>query len=119
MAWFKRREQTAPAARAPEHAVIIRYRLTGEDYGTEEEREAVFALENRIAGLVDAAGVGELDGNEFGGGEAVVYCYGPDADALFAAIEDQVRAFPARPASVTLRYGEAADPTAVEQRIDL
>lgn len=27
-------------------------------------------------------GVGEVDGNEFGGGKVVIFAYGPDADAL-------------------------------------
>jgi hypothetical protein len=79
----------------------------------------VFRLEDRLESLIEAHGAGELDGNEFGGGEAVLYCYGPDADRLFAAIEAEVRAFGARPAYVTLRYGEAADPSAPERRIDL
>ena len=62
--------------------------------------------------------MGEFDGNEFGGGEAVLYAYDPNADALFRAMEPPLRAFPARPAFAILRYGKAADPTAQERRID-
>ncbi|WP_406159019.1 hypothetical protein [Streptomyces canus] len=36
-----------------------------------------------MAAAVEEAGVGEVDGNEFGGGEVVLYAYGPDAQALF------------------------------------
>ncbi|MEU5347112.1 hypothetical protein AB0H18_40910 [Streptomyces sp. NPDC020766] len=57
--------------------------------------------------------VGEVDGNEFGGGEAVVYAYGPDADALFEVLEPTLRSLPFRPAHVLLRRGDN------ETRVDL
>lgn len=68
--------------------------------------------------VIDARGHGEFDGNEFGEGEAVLYCYGPDAGRLFAGIEAELRAFPARPAYAQHRYGDVSDPDAREQRID-
>ena len=102
-----------------EQAVIVHYNLSDDEFGLPEEREAVFRLEDRLTTLVEQHQVGELDGNDFGGGEAVLYCYGPDADRLFAVIEEELRVFGARPAYATLRYGEAADPTAVERRVDL
>ncbi|MGW8953893.1 hypothetical protein [Streptomyces sp. NPDC055709] len=37
--------------------------------------------------VIEQAGYGEFDGNEFGGGEAVLYAFGPAADALFAVTE--------------------------------
>lgn len=104
---------------SPEHAVIVRYTLTGEAFGEEQERQAVYALQKRLAEAIAGADVGEFAGNEFGGGEVTLYAYGPDATRLFTAMEPQLRAFPARPAHATLRFGEADDPTAVEQRVDL
>jgi hypothetical protein len=104
---------------SPENAVIVRYALSGDGFGDEEERKAVYALQHRLAEAVEAADAGEFDGNEVGGGEAVLYAYGPDATRLFAAMEPQLRAFPARPAYAVLRFGEADDPTAEEQRINL
>ena len=76
------------------------------------------ALEERLT-AIKSAGVGELDGNEFGAGEVTLYAYGPDASRLFAVIEADLRAFSARPAHAVLRYREASDPTSIEQRIDL
>jgi hypothetical protein len=102
-----------------EHAVLVTYRLSGEDFGSVQEWEEVRQLERRLAAAIDEAGVGEFDGNEFGGGRVVLFAYGPNAAALFAAIERLLRDFPARPASVVLRFGEAADPTAREVRVDL
>ena len=117
MGLLKRKPKVAESA--PEHAVIIHYSLSNETHGTVEEREAIFALEDRLETLIQSHELGEHDGNEFGGGEAVIYCYGRDAGRLFTGIESEVRAFPARPAYAYLRYGHVSDPEAREQRIDL
>lgn len=100
---------------SPEHAVIVRYTLQGDGLGHGDEREAVHALSHHLTEAIEAAAVGEFDGDEFGGGEVTLYAYGPDATRLFATMEPQVRAFPARPAQATLRFGAADDPTAREQ----
>ena len=99
--------------------MIVHFVVSGEEFGEVDEREAIFALEDELIEAIKEAGVGEFDGNEFGGGEAVLYSYGPDADALFAVMEPHLRAVKARPAWCVLRYGEAADPSAKERRIDL
>jgi hypothetical protein len=99
--------------------VIVHYSLTGADHGTEAERELVFALDDELIAAIEAHGAGEFDGNEFGGGEAVLYAYGPDAEQLLAAMESTLRAFEARPAFAILRFGEASDPDAEERRVEL
>ncbi|MER7589462.1 hypothetical protein ABTW72_18200 [Micromonospora sp. NPDC127501] len=104
---------------APEHAVIVRYSLPGGGCGEEQDRQAIYDLASRLTEAIEAADAGDLDGHEFGGGEAVLYAYGPDATRLFAAMEPQLRAFPTKPAHATLRFGEPDDPTAIEQRIGL
>jgi hypothetical protein len=112
--WFPRKKSSESPV---EHAVILHYSLSDDEHGTVEEREAVFALEDRLEELIGRNGLGELDGNEFGGGEAVIYCYGPDATRLFAGIETEARAFSARPAYAYLRFGNVDDEQAVEERI--
>jgi hypothetical protein len=102
-----------------DQAVIVHYDLSDDEYGQSKEREAVFRLEDRLESLIETHQVGEFDGNEFGGGEAVLYSYGPDADRLFAVIEQELRSFTARPAYATLRYGDVADPSTTERRVDL
>jgi hypothetical protein len=104
---------------SPEDAVIVCYSLSGGGFGEEQDREAVRALKKRLAAVIESAGLGEVDGDEFGGGEAVLYTYGPDATTLFAAMEPYLRAFPARPAHAVLRFGEVDDPAAIERRVDL
>jgi dsRNA-specific ribonuclease len=103
---------------APEHAVIVRYPLAGGHFGEEQQRQAIYDLATRLTEAIDAADAGDFDGHEFGGGEAVLYAYGPDATRLFTAMEPHLRAFPTRPAHATLRLGAPDDPTTAEQRID-
>lgn len=104
---------------AVEHAVIVRYQLGGGDFGSAGERTAVHALTDRLAVAIGRADVGEFDGDEFGGGAVTLYAYGPDADRLFAVMAEILRAFPARPASVTLRYGAVDDLDAEQRTIEL
>ena len=116
MPLFRKQKQSAPS---DDHAVITHLPLSGDEFGSVEEREAVFALENRLVEAATRLG-GEHDGNEFGGGEAVLYTYGPDADALLEAIRSSLGDFPVRPGAYAIkRYGRADDPNARQERVPL
>jgi plasmid stabilization system protein ParE len=99
--------------------MIIHLSIGAADFGDAAARAAVRSLERDIEAIIDSSGLGEFDGDEFGGGEAVLYLYGPDADKLYGAIEGALRAVSLRPAHVILRYGDAGDPTARQRRIEL
>lgn len=114
MSIFRRKRKAPPPA--VEHAVLVHFSLGDEDLGSDGERQAVFELEDRLDQLLASARTGELDGNEFGGGEAVLYLYGPDKDRLWQTIEPAIRDFPLRPAHALLRPG---GPEVGAQRIDL
>jgi hypothetical protein len=115
MALFGRKAKEAP----PDHSVITHLPLSGDEFGTAEEREEVFALESRIETAVEALG-GDHDGNEFGGGEAVLYTYGPDADALMEAIRSALAGFAVRPGAYAIkRFGAFDDDEAREERVPL
>ncbi|WP_079171253.1 MULTISPECIES: hypothetical protein [unclassified Streptomyces] len=101
-----------------EHAVIARFHLGGDGFGDSGQWQSVLAAERSMDAAVAAAGVGEVDGDEFGGGEVAIYAYGPDADALYRVMEPELRALPYRPAHVVLRYG-GPDDDAAGHRIDL
>ncbi|MGW3157380.1 hypothetical protein [Streptomyces sp. NPDC001089] len=101
-----------------EHAVIARFQLGGDDFGEPDQWSLVFAAERSAGAAVSAAGVGEVDGNEFGAGEVMIFAYGPDAKALYQVMEPHLRALPFRPAHVVLRYGEPDD-NVVSERIEL
>ena len=98
--------------------MIARFHLGGGDLGESDQWVLVFEAERSMTAAVEAADVGEVDGNEFGGGAVVIFAYGPDAEALYRVMEPGLRALPFRPAYVVLRYGEPADDV-VRERIDL
>ncbi|WRZ87996.1 hypothetical protein OHB54_02310 [Streptomyces sp. NBC_01007] len=102
-----------------EHAVIARYRLGYDGLGEPSQREVVRRAQSLLTEAIGQADVGEFDGNEFGGGEVVLFAYGPDADALFAVMEPILQDLSFRPAHVILRYGSVDDPSAAEHRVDL
>jgi hypothetical protein len=113
---FWSRKKATPS---DEQAVITHLPLSDDEFGGEDEREAVFALEERLEKAAARLG-GEHDGNEFGGGEAVLYTYGPDADALLAAVQECLNGFQVRPGAFAIkRYGRAGDPDAREERVEL
>ena len=102
-----------------EHAVVVHYALSGDGFGADAEREVIYALGRQLEAALADNTAGELDGNEFGAGEAIIYLYGADADHLYRAIEASVRRVALRPAYAVLRYGDADDPAAEERRIEL
>jgi len=123
---FSRKKRDIAPADLPERvpavqdqAVITHLRLSDDDFGTTEEREAVFALERRIANAAERVGCFH-DGNQFGGGEVELFTYGPDADVLFGVIEESLRGFEVRPGSYAIkRYGAIEDPNVREERVEL
>ena len=101
-----------------EQAVIVHFALSDSEFGSPEEREAIFAFEDQLEQAIAKASAGEFDGNEFGGGECVLYMYGPDADRLFAAVEPLLKGFPpAAGGHAIKRYGAASDPGAKAVRV--
>ncbi len=102
-------EEPSPSAagQVDDHAVMLHLSLGADGFGSEDARGAVRALERDIVAALADASLGDLDGDEFGGGEAVLYLYGPDADRLFAAVEPLVRESTLRPAHAILRYEDS------------
>jgi hypothetical protein len=71
-----------------DEAVIVRLKLSDDEFGQAEEREAVFAIEDRLTELLAARNVGEVDGHEFGIGFATLYMYGPSAEQIADVVLD-------------------------------
>ena len=101
-----------------EHALIVYITLSNHKLGLGKDRQIISLLENKISSALEDAGFGELDGDEFGEGECVIYTYGPDADMLWSII------FPFLAAELKTykgyaikRYGEADDPEVREERV--
>ena len=70
-----------------EHAYLIRVRLSDDDLGTAADDEIVELIETAIIGALLET-TARWDGHEFGGGWAVIFCYGRDAVALGKCITD-------------------------------
>jgi tetratricopeptide (TPR) repeat protein len=67
----------------------------------------IATLENRLEELLEAGGQGELDGHETGPENTTLFLYGPDAEALFRAVEPVLRDYPlCRGARVTVRQSD-------------
>ena len=100
-----------------EQALLVYLKLSDDEFGDFEEREALFRLEDEIEPKVLSSGAGEHDGHEFGGGFGTLYMYGPDADKLFDVVIGSVRNHPARDGSyIVKRYGDVG---AREERVNL
>jgi hypothetical protein len=70
-------------------------------------RDELWNLEDRLSEAIEAAGLGEFDGNELGPDDAKLFMYGRDADRLFKSIEEILRSSPlCVGARVVIRYGE-------------
>jgi hypothetical protein len=96
-----------------QQAVIVNVPLKGasDDFASMQE------LGDRLREHVEAARVGEFDGDMIGKDRAMLYLYGPDADRLWEAMEGLLRSasLPAG-AYVVKQYGPPGSP---ETRIDL
>jgi len=74
-------------------------------------------IEDQLTTVLEEDGLGEFDGNETGPTETTLFMYGPDAERLFAGIEDTLRAYPlCKGARVVIRRGE---PGAEERTLTL
>jgi hypothetical protein len=101
-----------------EQAVKVHLRLSDDAFGTPEDREAIFALEDQLEAAIEETAAGEFDGDEFGQGECVLFMYGPDADRLFTAILPVLKSSHlAKGGWATKRYGDVSDPDAREVRV--
>jgi hypothetical protein len=94
---------STPPPKQADHAVLVNF-----DYIGSTDLTLLFEVEKKIEAAIDAAKVGELDGNEVAtdGSDGTLYMYGPDADRLFEAVKPVLEGCSfMRNARITLRYG--------------
>ena len=102
-----------------EHAVLVYLKLSDDGFGSTDERDQIHELSDRLEAAIENNHAGEFDGDEFGEGQCTLFMYGPDADALFGAIEPLLRDSPLSSGGHTIkRYGDAYDADAKEVRVD-
>jgi hypothetical protein len=89
-----------------QHAVIAYF-----DYAA-NSLDAIFDVEEQLEAAINAAGVGEFDGNEIAVdlSDGSLYMYGADAEALFAVVQPILAGAEClRNTRVTLRFGPPED----------
>jgi len=77
-----------------ERDLLVVLRLSNRNMGTHEERAQIELLADDLEGAVLDAGVGEYDGDEFGGGECILFFCGPDEDQLLGVLRPLLQRSP-------------------------
>lgn len=99
-----------PAKRSVEQAVLIH--LDGVGLSQEiYENNDLATLEDQLIEALKKNDVGEVDGNEIGEGEAIIFTYGPDAEKIFSEIEAVLRSYPlCQNSRIVIRFGAPGAP---------
>jgi hypothetical protein len=85
-------------------------KLSDGKFGTSEEVSSINELSEILEAAIEEHEAGEFDGDEFGGGVARFFMYGPDADKLFDAIKQPLLDSPlSRGGYAVKRYGPPED----------
>ena len=101
---FGNKPASAAASEQPEQAVLIY--LNGIDLPQDVyENYDLTTLEDQLVAALD--GTGEVDGNEIGPENTIVYLYGPDSEKIFTKIEPVLNNYPlCQQAKVVIRHGK-------------
>ncbi len=111
------RDRPDPVLSAAEQAAVICLKLSDDEIGSSQEREAISVLRDRLIRAVQAREAGEFDTLEFDDGFGTLSFHGPNADRLAEVVLPLLRTYAARSGSYLLRrYGE---PGAREQSMVL
>lgn len=101
-----------------EQALIITVFFEGmDDFGAKTQQSEIHNLEKEIERLLPEDA--ELDGDEFGDGECIIYIYGPSADTLFSSVRNALQKSAFNRMEIKLRYGRPEDPSAAEKTFSL
>jgi hypothetical protein len=94
---------------AQEQDLLVVLKLSNNLLGTNAERQAIEALADELAALLETGDLGEYDGEELGGGECTLFFCGPDPDRLLAELRPVLKRSPlCRGASVIRMVKNAA-----------
>jgi len=74
-----------------ERDLLVVLRLSNRQMGTNDERAAIALLADELAAGVEEAGIGEYDGDEYGGGECILFFCGPDEMKLLGHLRSMLQ----------------------------
>lgn len=100
-----------------EQDLLVVLPLSNRQMGRQQERAELEALAEQLEAAVTAAGAGEYDGDELGGGTCTLFFCGPDVDALIAVLRPLLRHSPLARGGYFVRAD--ADGTAQHLRVPL
>ena len=93
--------------------IVIRWKLKGEEYATDDDEDAAEALTGQIDSILSQNERAEVNGFEFGPGCIDILVFGKetddDTDAIYADIVAAFRAFGCPPGSCIMRQYEDRD----------
>jgi hypothetical protein len=101
---------------ADEQDLLVVLKLSNRQMGTQQERTALEAFAEELHEAVVAAGVGEFDGDELGGGECTFFFCGPDVERLLAVLRPLLKRSPLARGGHFVRMVTTADGGVVSQR---
>jgi hypothetical protein len=111
-------DQSASTESHTEYSVIVKIKLSDDNFGTEDEVAAGFALEDDLMSYFDDhPDIGEFDGDGFGFGYFDLYMYTSNPDSLIDQITPIVRNAKLPAGSHIIRH--ITETGADEKRIDL
>ena len=101
--FLKSKTIASPPTTTDEQSVLI--------YIEGEDLDGSIPVQEALIDLLEGSEVGMFDGNEVGGGQLVLFLYGPDAELLFKHIEPVIRADEfCNGARVLIRWGKPGSP---------
>jgi hypothetical protein len=102
-----------------EQDLLVVLALGNKAMGTSREREEIAAFADQLEAAVTEAGVGEYDGDEFGGGECILFFCGPDIDRLLAVLQPLLRRSPLCRGGHLVRMVPGSDGVLQRQRLPI
>ena len=111
---IERAKPVTQMSNTQEEAVIIRLKLASGGFGEEDERTAIQSFEQQLDQAISGIPSAELDGDEFGQGQCLIYLYGPSSNEIVEAIRPVTVSWKAlRGGTITKRYGPPGSPETV------
>lgn len=104
---------------ADERDVLVVMRLSNRGMGTNEERAEIARFADQLADAVEEAGIGEYDGDEYGGGEHILFFCGPDEMKLVEFLRPLLQRAPCGRGAHFVRLIETDDGEMKREKIPL
>jgi hypothetical protein len=97
------------ADRGQEQDLLVVLKLSNRQMGTQTERIDIERFAEALSEAVEAAGVGEYDGDEMGGGECTLFFCSTDLDKLVAVLRPLLKRSPLTRGAHFVRMVRGAD----------